>query len=477
MVYPFCIVCSIIGICPYGRAGLSSPETDGQAPVTTSLERVPTGQRILSVPCPVRRIGRGGGHHFFGYYNKTPWDAGGRLLLANRAAAMTGDIAPESTVEVGYFDLADVDRFRVCDRTAAWNWQMGCQLQWLGGSDHRRIVYNVRTLDDGAVYPRLGAAIHDIDTSERRALRVPVSVVAPNGRYALCVDYRRLQVTHPTIGYRDDAPPEALAGAPAGDGIRHLDLSSGESTLVTSYRALRDFHPVASMERAIHWVSHIEVNPSSSRVVFLHRWTERVEDETCFLHRLITMNPDGSGMRLLEDSDHPLPQLGQHFDPSAVGTFDYEKSEYQISHPLWADDGRIVVWSPHAGRIRYHLYRDADGGEVSVVGEGVLTENGHMSFSPVDRRWLLSDTYPDAATNERILFVFDMETGRRLDIGSFYADPRLGKENRCDLHPRWSPDGTRVCIDSVHEHQRQMYVLDVSRITSTNVAGARHAAG
>ena len=49
-------------------------------------------------------------------------------------------------------------------------------------------------------------------------------------------------------------------------------------------------------------------------------------------------------------------------------------------------------------------------------------------------------------------------------LSGHYATPKLSKENRCDLHPRWSRDGRQVCIDSVHEHQRQMYVLDVSGI-------------
>ena len=79
-------------------------------------------------------------------------------------------------------------------------------------------------------------------------------------------------------------------------------------------------------------------------------------------------------------------------------------------------------------------------------------------------RWLLSDTYPDASTNERILFIYDTQQNIRHDIGSFYADPNLKKENRCDLHPRWSRDGKSVCIDSVHEKERQMYVIDVSQI-------------
>ena len=109
-----------------------------------------------------------------------------------------------------------------------------------------------------------------------------------------------------------------------------------------------------------------------------------------------------------------------------------------------------------------------EGGSVQVIGRYVLTENGHMSFSPVDTRWLLSDTYPDSQTNMRILFLYDMHEGGRYEIGEFYAPPGLKKENRCDLHPRWKSDGSAVCIDSVHEGARQMYVIDVSQMTSAH---------
>jgi Tol biopolymer transport system component len=40
-------------------------------------------------------------------------------------------------------------------------------------------------------------------------------------------------------------------------------------------------------------------------------------------------------------------------------------------------------------------------------------------------------------------------------------------EWRCDTHPRYSPDGTKVVIDSTHEGLgRQMYLIDVSRIVA-----------
>ena len=242
-----------------------------------------------------------------------------------------------------------------------------------------------------------------------------------------------------------------------------MEIDTGEVELILSLCDLREFQPVASMDRAIHWVTHLEINPSSSRFLFIHRWTERVEDETCFLHRLFTVNPDGTGLNLLECTDHPLPQLEEGFDQNKFGTFDYEKSEYQISHPAWKDDGQIIVWGPHLGSIHYHLY-DSLSGEVEVIGENLLTENGHMTYSP-NGKWILSDTYPEESTNERLLILYDVKNDNRYDIGSFYTDPKLGKQNRCDLHPRWNQDGQQVCIDSVHELTRQIYIIDVSAIT------------
>ena len=375
---------------------------------------------------------------------------------------MDADLTPDLTAKVGYFDLNNNDQFHVVGSTSTWNWQMGCQLQWLDGLDGNQIIYNVRAEQPKGHYPSFSSRIVDIDTGITRDLDDPVYSVAPNSQFAITVDYRRLYVTHETIGYSEHRGKATdLPLYPEDDGLRAIDVNTSTSTLLVSYAQLREFHHRASMDKALHWISHIEINPDSSRILFLHRWTERVEDETCFLHRLITINPDGTDMRLLECSDHPLPQLADDFDPNAVGTYDYEKSEYQISHPLWKDSSSIIVWGPHDGSIHYHLYQDTDGGQVDIVGKELLTENGHMSYSPTNQRWLLTDTYPDSETNIRKLIIYDTKEDIVYDIGDFYTSD-LKKENRCDLHPRWDRTGRYVCIDSVHEDQRQMYVLDVS---------------
>ncbi len=416
--------------------------------------------------CPIRRVGHSEKHHFFGYYNKSAWDASGRYLLSNRVEMMTVDLTGREIAEVGFFDLHEQERYRSVGKTTAWNWQMGCQLQWLAGEQDRRLIYNIRSEGAGKVYPDYCAKIYNIDKDREQTLPLPVYVVAPDGSYALCLDYSRLRMTHPTIGYIATSEEPGLENTPRDDGIRNMDIASGESRLILSLRQLCEFQPLASMENAIHWVTHLEINPDASRILFIHRWTERVEDETCFLHRLFTISPDGSDLRLLECTDHPIPHLAQRFDPTAVGTFDYEKSEYQISHPMWKDRHSIIAWSPHAGEIHYHLYEDRAGGDVSVIGRESLKENGHMTYSP-DGKWILTDTYPDDIGHERYLILYHIEQNKRYNIGQFYTDPDLGKENRCDLHPRWSHDGKKVCIDSVHESSRQVYIIDVSRLVLT----------
>lgn len=212
------------------------------------------------VPC--RRVGDGSGHHFFGYYNKSNWDRSNRLLAAQQVPWMDVYLTPDAKATVGYFDTHDGDRFHAVGETGAWNWQMGSQLQWLDGAPGRQLIHNDRTGDANARYPGFGAVIVDIDTLERRVLPMPVYVVAPSSAWALSVDYRRLYVTHETIGYSESGQPFDLPLAPADDGIWRMDLATGDMRLLASYARLKTFHHKASMDKAIHWVSHIEVNPA-----------------------------------------------------------------------------------------------------------------------------------------------------------------------------------------------------------------------
>lgn len=205
--------------------------------------------QIVNRPCPIRRLGAGPAHHFFGYYNKTVWDPSGRYLLAQRVPVMDAVLTPDLVAEVGFFDLQAGDRFHVLDRTRAWNWQMGAQLQWLERHGRLQAIYNCRTETRDGICPGFGSVVCDAESGEKRTLPLPVYVVAPDGRFALCLSYRRLYITHETIGYPEGGAPANLTLAPADDGIHYLDIERGESRLVVSYADLRNFHP-APLDRA-----------------------------------------------------------------------------------------------------------------------------------------------------------------------------------------------------------------------------------
>ena len=54
--------------------------------------------------------------------------------------------------------------------------------------------------------------------------------------------------------------------------------------------------------------------------------------------------------------------------------------------------------------------------EAEAVGPGVLTRDGHMTYSP-DGRWLVTDEYPSGDPPAQPLLLFELATGRRVEVG------------------------------------------------------------
>ena len=398
----------------------------------------------------VRMVSDGSSHCFFGYYDKCPWDQSSRYLLSHRilgAQLPSGD----SLATIGYCDAESGNEFIPLTTTDSWNWQQGSMLQWLENCSEKKILFN-RTTPQG-----YGTVLFDIDRNEERLYGRPLAAASPQGDFIVSYNYGRLAVTHSAIGYFGHPVNYDLEPCPANDGLFFLDLETGKEALIFSYRDASIFSPVDSMSRATHWFSHAAVNPNGDRVLFLHRWSECVADENQWFHRLVTINPDGSDVKVLQSSAYPL--LDGHTND--VWTYEYEKNVNQISHPVWLDDNHILAWSTRNHRSRYHRYSDKSA-DVEEIGGHILRENGHFTCSP-NKKWLLTDTYPDPNDFKRGLLLFDMETEKMIRLGDFFADPSLTKDARCDLHPRWDREGKLICIDSVHEGVvRQLYTLDVS---------------
>lgn len=362
---------------------------------------------------------------FFGYFGTSPWSPCGRYFLVH--SLRDGNPAVS---EVHAIDLHS-GTTTVLGQTRAWNYQQGSMAQWVGNATSTTVAFN------DLVGGSLGCRLVSLEGGER-FLPWPVQAIHPAGTEALSLNYRRLWHMRPEYGYRvsaDNFAPDQPTGS---DGLWRFSLESGESRLLFSLDDLMQNRPRPEMAGAGHKVNHAVYSPGGQQVVFLHRWLGSKGK----FSRLYHATSDGRDLRLLLD-------------------------ERMVSHYTWRDEKTLLVFArARPGGDRYYLI-DMEDGEIRSLGSDALDGfgDGHPSYSP-DRQWIVTDTYPDRGRMRRLLLLHCADL-RLLEVGAFFTPWRFDGAVRCDLHPRWSPDGQAISVDSVHEGSRRCYVLDVSRIVNS----------
>jgi hypothetical protein len=379
---------------------------------------------------PVRQITQGPKFHWFGYYDKLEFDPTCRFVLGMQTEFEHRSPKPEDEIRVGMVDLQDGDKWIELGTTTAWCWQQGCMLQWRPESKNE-ILWNDRRQD------RFVCHILNVETRQRRTIPHPVYTVSPDGRWAVAPDFRRVNEMRPGYGYCGLPDPNSDVMAPEDSGIFLVDLDTGREELVISLADIAKIPmPGSDLSSAKHYFNHLLVSPDGKRFEFLHRWGfPNWRGAT----RMLTAAKDGSDIRIV--------------DPSG-----------RTSHFIWRDSEWILAWSYHEPEGNgFFLFEDKTGGRVEMVGKGIMTRNGHCTYLP-GNEWILNDTYPDGDRNQNP-YLFRVATGEVVPLGHFHLPREYRGEWRCDTHPRFSPDGHSVVIDSPHTGQgRQLHLIDISEI-------------
>ena len=382
---------------------------------------------------PIRSITRGPKFHWFSYYDKLQFDPAGRYVLGMEVDFEHRSPKADDIIKIGMVDLKNGDKWAELGQSSAWCWQQGCMLQWRPGSKNE-IIFNDRQED------RFVCHILNVHSGRKRTLSYPIYTVSPYGRTAVTPDFRRIQDMRPGYGYAGLPDPYKDAAAPNDSGIFRVDLDTGSRELIISLADIAKFGQIPGNPKdAKHYFNHLLFNTDGSRFIFLHRW--RATGLRSFGTRMLTANSDGTDIRIV--------------DPHG-----------KTSHFIWRDPEHILAWAWHPSHgDAFYLYQDGTD-KVEIVGKSIMTRNGHCTYLP-GNKWILNDTYPDKNRNQNV-YLYNVATGKTVPLGYFYLPPEYKGEWRCDTHPRFSPDGRNVVIDSPHTgNGRQMYLIDISRIVQS----------
>lgn len=378
-----------------------------------------------------RRLTHGPAHHFFGYYGINAWDRGGRFHLALESDFHRRPPTPADRARVGLVDAAG-GAFESLAETAAFNLQQGSMLHWIDAGRGEELTCNAWQGPRVVAHalPRAGGAA--------RVLQAAVAAVSGDGRQALGLNYARMYHCRSVVGYANDQEPAALALAPEDDGLYRIDLPSGRAELLLSHARVIRAAALPEPPSGLVWFNHVVFNPDGSRVLFLCRMRRPAGQG--LRTSLWTVRPDGSELSLQIDFAH------------------------RVSHFAWLDADRILISTDLLGAMQFLTFT-VDRNDFAPFGAGALPPDGHACLSP-DGRWLACDTYPQGAQRLSRLMLYEIATGRRVDVAGFHSEPVFTGDVRCDLHPRWHPDGTMLTVDAVPDGERQIYLLDVAGIVS-----------
>lgn len=362
--------------------------------------------------------------YYYGYYDKSPWDASDRYIICIKVKQTYKSVAPKEFGVVGVIDTKDNNKFIKIGVTHSWNVQQGCMAQWMGPDFKSKILYN--DFRNG----HYCAVIYNFkEKREEKLLPMAAYDVAKDGSFILSLDFSRLHRLRPGYGYSN--LPDTTKGVlcPNQGCIWKVEVVDGKVMELFKYTDFASFEPDETMNGAEHKVNHLMISPNCKRFMVLHRWFQKGRKHT----RLITVNIDKTEMYNLSD-------------------------DVFVSHCYWKNDNEILSFL-RKREIGNHYYLMKDKTQEYKMYWPRLATDGHCSYSP-DGKIIVTDSYPN---RKRMAFVYlcREEQSQPVRIAKVFSPFKYDNDCRCDLHPRWNREGTKICIDSVHEGKRGLYVIPI----------------
>lgn len=345
---------------------------------------------------------------FYGYYDRCP-ERNGKVMFHemndNHVAVIVRDIKTGEECWIG-------------DSTA-YNWQMGARTIWI---DDDIVSYNDF---DGEKYVSKWYSI-----SGNQIIRtLPIPLMDIYGKdYVLTTNFLRLRSVDPDYSYT--CLPEMEDSEfydYANDGIWMYDINKKEKHLLLSIKDVLTVKKNMLLTEGKHCINHIMIAPDGKSFMFIHRYKAK----------------------------------GKKYDRLMV--YDFKKLRCILDDPLqshfcWLDNHTIMGYCGYDGQVGW-FQADTNTGIVEKLEE--LTKahpkNGHPT--PYGE-WIVVDSYPNLSRMQE-LHAYHRRTKKIIKLAELYHDMQHHNYNRCDLHPRFTLDGTAIYVDTLYSGSRQLCKFDI----------------
>lgn len=372
----------------------------------------------------IEAITSGSSNSFFGYYDKSPISSDGKTILCHSTDEPTIN-RPCSHKKIYVSLLMNNYKKPVFSiSTGAYNWQQGSRTHWLNGD---LFIFNDFQRETNSYISKVYSKVI-LDCVKRFDFPVQDSYKTD---YFLSLNYSRLMALRPDYGYRNlpNLTKEELKQLKS-DGIWKINYNNSSEVLLYSLERIIKIEERPIFNSSFHKVNHLMISPNGENFIFIHRYYVNKKR----IDRLFLASADGKHLNLLADKE-------------------------MVSHCFWANNSTILGYlrGPR-GKDAYWLI-DINTGEFRRLPYNALEGFGD-GHPHVYKNWFVTDTYPDKARMQHLLLC-NWKTGEVRELGKFFHSFKYSGETRCDLHPRFSPDGKSVFFDSVFEGERKLYKMDI----------------
>ena len=338
----------------------------------------------------------------------------------------------DDTLTIGYFDGSGLKEFNNLGETSAWNWHMGCKLQWVGDTD--KVIFNDH-VDDTNI-----ARLIDVNTRQETQMSDAIGSISPDGKWGVGYSFSRVQSCMPGYGYIQEVKELDIDDNVIDTGVYKIDLETGSRTDILSIEELANTETENSMNGMKHYVTHTVISPDSNRFIFLHRW----------------INPQGPvdkrySRLVVADSNGRIENIF--------------RTDGMVSHIGWQDSSHVIAYCrvPNFDD-KYVIFQIGKPDLSKIIGKTTLTSDGHPSFNS-SGRWMVTDAYPDRRRTQSLI-LFDTQNNCKYDISKLYQPKEFQSPSHhlhwgCDLHPRWDRKSEMICFDATYNNIRSLCTINL----------------